>query len=201
MCISGNQEAWQKLYGEYYYLVKRVISCSAWSFQQAEQEELIQDLFLELVEVLPSFRQQSSLATFIVQIAKHQCISLLRKKTAQKRGGGANPVSMEELVIDGEKQKLMDNAAVNDEPLSIVLNKEETAHLKYTFDIIPDSCKEILKLRYVKDMSYEEISNSLSLPLGTVCSRIQRCIVAFKKAYEQPMVLWGVDTIGQPSES
>lgn len=198
-CINGEQVAWQELYKHYFPIVTRTVNWSGWSFSVAEREELVQDVFLELVEILPSFREQSSLSTFIIRIAKNHCISLLRKKTAQKRGGGVETVSIEEMILNGGSVSIDGDGKFLD-PLIAVLNREDIAKFEKTFEHIDESCRKILHLRYIDDKSYDEICHDLSLPLGTVCSRIKRCIISFKKIYEHMQKSNGVESYGYTSQ-
>lgn len=197
-CTSGDQFAWQELYKQCFPVVTRTVNWSGWSFSRAEREELVQDVFLELVEILPSFRQQSSLSTFLIQIAKNHCISLLRKKTAQKRGGGQETVPIEDVILNEKSVSISDNGRYLN-PLEGVLNQESVLKLKTTFDSIDEPCRKILYLRYIEDKSYNDICHILSLPMGTVCSRIKRCIIAFKEIYEKIQRSDGVESYGKTS--
>lgn len=182
-CLRGNQHAWQELYQKYHLCVIRTVSWAGWSFTKSEQEELVQDVFLELINTLPNFRMDCSLFTFLAQIAKGKCISLLRKKTAQKRKEEIRAVSLENLEQDGNYgSRLWDCGEM--EPLDMIISQEEIFKLKQVFESLSSACKEILNLRYIHEKSYEQLCHDLELPLGTVCSRLKRCIIAFKKSYE-----------------
>lgn len=178
-CTRGDELAWRMLYERYHGPVSRAVAWAGWSFSRSEQEELVQDVFLELVKVLPAFRFQSSLATFVTQIARNRCISLLRSRSALKRGGREESLDPLE---DGGAPLYGDRPP---EPLSEIISREEEDLLRRTFENLSLQCREILALRYYEEKSYEEISRKLSLPLGTTCSRLKRCVTAFRRAYER----------------
>ncbi|MBM3465791.1 MAG: sigma-70 family RNA polymerase sigma factor, partial [Armatimonadetes bacterium] len=66
-------------------------------------------------------------------------------------------------------------------PADEVLAMEDAAELLKGVQTLSPDCQTILRLRYYKDMSYDEICGSLGLPLGTVCSRLKRCLDRLKK--------------------
>ena len=51
-------------------------------------------------------------------------------------------------------------------------------------NLSPD-CREVIKRRYFQDLSYKEICTELDLPLGTVCSRLKRCLTRLKEIYNK----------------
>jgi RNA polymerase sigma-70 factor (ECF subfamily) len=177
-CVDGSEEAWGKLYRLYCGRVRRIVAWSRWRFTDTEVEDHVQEVFMELIKALKNFRGESSLNTFLTRLAKNKCISALRRKTAQKRG-------REELIC------LEDRRGESDEPVVVAVDKcptpeqaylmrEEMSTVTRAMERISEDCRKIIALRYFQERSYEEICQHLDLPLGTVCSRLKRCLAKLK---------------------
>lgn len=180
-CLRGDEAAWEEVYRRYYGRVKRVIGWKRWGFSPIEVEDGVQEVFLQLVRALPRFRGEASLATFLTRLARNRCISHLRKKTALKRG-------REELgrALDGPEDERPRAPAVESGPgpEEAVMAEEEARQVAEALDRLSDDCQVILRLRYYRQMSYKEICQALGLPLGTVCSRLKRCLARLHREME-----------------
>jgi len=177
-CVEGSEEAWARLYRQYYGRVRRIVAWSRWRFTDTEVEDHVQEVFMELIKALKTFRGEASLNTFLTRLAKNKCISALRRKTAQKRG-------KEELIC------LEDRRGESDEPVIVAVDKgptpeqvyimaEEMSVVTSAMEKIGEDCRKIIALRYFQERSYDEICHHLDLPLGTVCSRLKRCLAKLK---------------------
>jgi RNA polymerase sigma-70 factor (ECF subfamily) len=182
-CIAGDERCWEGLYRRYYSHVRRTVAWPRWQFSRSEVEDYVQEVFLELMRALPSFRGEASLPTFLTRLAKNKCVSQIRRKTALKR-------VREEVGYALEERK-----GSSDEPLAIavaegpgpegeMLAQEEAAGVLKALQTLSPDCQRILQLRYYRELSYDEICTSLGLPLGTVCSRLKRCLERLKKVVE-----------------
>lgn len=179
-CLRGDESCWEGIYRRYQGLVRRTVAWPRWKFTPAEIEDNVQEVFLELMRALPTFRGEAGLPTFLTRLAKNKCVSQIRRKTAQKRG-------REEVGYALEERK-----GAEDEPLALavdkrpgpeeeVLSREEAAGVLVAMRALNPDCQSILELRYFRELSYDEICSSLGLPLGTVCSRLKRCLERLKK--------------------
>jgi RNA polymerase sigma-70 factor, ECF subfamily len=170
-CKSGDEGAWHRLYKNYYAKVRCTIGFPLWRFSPSETEDLIQESFLEILRSLPSFRGDSALSTFIVRIAKNVCISYLRKKTALKRPKCVSP--------DPEMQHYLLPSSNYDYDAALIHN-EELDFLKSGLTRVTPDCQTIIKLRYFEEKSYEELVSLMNLPLGTISSRLKRCLLKLR---------------------
>lgn len=179
-CVSGDARCWDALYRRYYGHVRRVVAWPRWRFTPSEVEDYTQEVFLELVRSLPSFRGEASMSTFLTRLAKNRCVSQIRRKTAQKRVREEVGYLLEER--KGATEEPIALAISRDpSPADEVLALEEAAEILKGLQTLNPDCQAILRLRYYQDMSYDEICTSLGLPLGTVCSRLKRCLERLKK--------------------
>lgn len=184
LCLSGDGTAWEELYRLHYARVRRIIGFKRWGFSNNEVEDGIQEVFLEVVRSLPRFRSEANLTTFISRLAKNRCISHLRKKTALKRG-------KEELGYVLEEGRGGDDApralAVEDSPTpeGALLGQQDAKALVDAMEQLGPDCQQIVRLRYFHQQSYNEICALLELPLGTVCSRLKRCLLKLRALLER----------------
>lgn len=184
LAIEGNEDAWREVYRRYYSRVKRVVAWKKWHFKYAEVEEITQDIFLELVKALPRFRREASLSTFLTRLAKNKCISVLRRKGAQKRAREEYHFVFDEKPHDNENRWVYAESDIG-KPEKELLFGEEASLMMEALSQLSGDCREIISKRYFDDLAYKEICQALDLPLGTVCSRLKRCLSKLRKKYAE----------------
>lgn len=179
-CLNGDQAAWVELYRAYYPQIRFVVGWKRWGFSKNEVEDGIQEVFTELVRSLPSFRSEAKLSTFVERLARNRCISHLRKRSALKRPKETQNVELEEGRGEEGMGKLHLKSS-DGSPEDTVLSEESQGEVMLALAELPEACRRIITLRYYRQMSYQEICSVLELPLGTVCSRLKRCLNKLKK--------------------
>ncbi len=130
--------------------------------------DIAQDVFIKVYQSLEKFNPTYKFSSWLFTVAKNCTIDALRK--SQK-----NLVSLEEALGEDESGpglQIEDSDSPN--PERLLLNKELGFHLKEALSELPSVYREVIILRHVQDKSYEEISEILELPLGTVKNRIFR---------------------------
>ncbi len=186
-CLNGNSGAWDELYRLYYAKIRRIIGFRRWGFSANEVEDGIQEVFLEVVRSLPRFRGEANLSTFITRLAKNRCISHLRKKTALKRGKEELGYVLEEGKGEDEGPRALAVEPGAGPEETLLGNHDARALVKALEELGPD-CQQIIRLRYFQQQSYNEICGLLELPLGTVCSRLKRCLMKLKSLLDKEQV-------------
>lgn len=180
-CLWGNEAAWEELYKRYYKLVRKIIFYPRWNFKFELAEDLVQEVFIEIVKALKNFRSSCKLSTFIAKIAQNKCISILRKELSQKKIKNELLISLEEKhSSDGGFIQIASSQAG---PEEIFLRNAEAEKIKKALKNLKKECFSVLYLRYFEEKSYREIADTLNLPLGTVCIQIKRCLQTFRKFY------------------
>ncbi|CAN0398226.1 unnamed protein product [Phaeothamnion confervicola] len=186
-CRGGDTTAWEDLYRAHYARVRRIVGWKRWGFSNNEVEDGIQEVFVEVIRSLPRFRGESNLSTFVTRLARNRCISHLRKKTAQKRG-------KEELgyvIEEGKEEEGQPRALAIDSgqtPEDTVISEQEAGLLAHSLEHLSPECQQIVRLRYFCQQSYNEMCALLDLPLGTVCSRLKRCLGKLRALMEKELV-------------
>jgi len=134
----------------------------------ATAQDVVQETMLKAWANLKRFRFQSEFGTWLYRIAMNTAKDKLRRA---KRA----PLSSDELRESGYEpaQDSFEESSIHREDLRHALHRLSPAH------------RQILLLRDAEDFSYEEIAQILSLPVGTVRSRINRAREQLRKYYLQ----------------
>jgi RNA polymerase sigma-70 factor (ECF subfamily) len=129
-----------------------------------EAEDILQDSFISIWKHLNEFDNRLNLSSWIYRIVHNQTISAIRKR---KSFGKDRTVAIEEAT-----------EVVADSESDTGINKEEL--IKKVLDQLPLMYKEVLVLKFLENMRYEDISDVLKIPEGTVATRINRAKKAFQ---------------------
>ena len=143
------------------HMVGRVVS------NEAEREEVCQDVFLKVYNSLGMFAFQSKLSTWIATIAYRHALNHLRGRR----------LPMIELPKD-------DSAAVfieTETPETAMSETDLNDHVKKLIERLPVQYKMIINLYHIEEMSYAEIGAIMELPEGTVKSHLFRARALLKE--------------------
>jgi len=133
-----------------------------------DRKDLAQDIYLKVFNKLSGFRFESKLSTWIAQIGYNTCLSYLEKKKLVLPG--RFPQS-ETDVLERLSNK---SNALNNETENIISKKELSFILSTEIENLPPVYKTLIALYHNQDMSYDEISEIVQLPVGTVKSYLFR---------------------------
>ena len=160
---QGDQEAFAQLIRLY---EKRIFALTLRMCKNpADAEEAAQEAFLAVWQGLAFFRGDSSFSTWLYRLASNACVDLLRREGRHRSAAGPS-LNDEDVFVD----------AVDPAPTPHML--AEQAELRRQIEeglaALPEDYRQVLILREIHQRSYDEISEILSLDLGTVKSRINR---------------------------
>lgn len=168
---SGDRNAFGKLVeanqGRIYQLCYRMTG------NPEDAADLTQDAFLNAWRSLSGFGGQSAFSTWLYRLASNACIDFLRREKRR----GALSMTLED---DREDDRQAD---VPDERFSPqrALEREETRRaVREGLAALSPEHREIMLLREIEGLSYQEIGQRLSLEEGTVKSRIARARMALR---------------------
>lgn len=136
--------------------------------------DLAQETFLNAWRGLSSFQGNSSFSTWVYRLASNACIDFLRKR--KRRQQGESPHS-----LDDEEAPLSEPADPRGSPEEELERRELRRAVERGLQALPDHHRQVLVMRELSGMSYQEIGAVLDLDLGTVKSRIARARLALKK--------------------
>lgn len=173
-CGQGDPAAWEELFNQHYDPTCRFIWQLSNDFSREDAQEICQETFLSVIRNLKSFNHQSRFQTWLFRIAANKARDYREKMHAAKRGGGQQPLSLQQE--DPNTGLSLDPAAASPSP-DLALLASERAELVYQgLEQLGEHCREVIDLRYFGDLSYEEISQSLGLNVKTVSSRLSKCL-------------------------
>ncbi len=163
--INGDQDAFawlmKKYKGPLQNLIYRMVS------DKNEIEDLIQEVFIKAFNSLKNYNQEYAFSTWIYRIAINNTIDYLRKK------------KIETFSIDSEgdddedrpKFEIPDTSYSAD--ANIILEQRQQI-INDAINSLPEKYKQVIELRHKEELSYEEISEILGLPIGTVKAHLFR---------------------------
>lgn len=167
--LAGNTDAYGQLVERYWSRIYSRVHALLNNHEDAE--EVTQDAFIKALERLQDFRWEASFSTWLYQIASN--LARNRYWHRRRRGAGRN-ISLD-LPITEDGGCLQDLIADQQhDPARKLHWSEFTDDIERHLARMPDPHREIMSLRLMDHLSYEEIAQALCIPVGTVKSRIAR---------------------------
>jgi len=137
-----------------------------------DAEEVTQDAFMRAHKGLENFRGDSSFSTWLFQIATNLAHNKYWYWWRRKRD---QSISLGQKLSDESESTLVDILpAEGENPGETAVTQELVDRIAECMNYLTPKHKEILTLRNVKNLSYEEIADHLGISVGTVKSRIAR---------------------------
>ena len=161
-CREGDDGAWRELverFSRYVY----AIAVQAFRLPAQDAEDVFQEVFARVYERLDSLRDDEAVRPWIAQLTRRLCVDRLR-------AGAREQPADEEL----------NEAAAED----VLVRLEDAFDVHEALASLPESCQEILDRFFARDESYRTIGDALSLPAGTIASRISRCLDKLRTIFE-----------------
>jgi RNA polymerase sigma-70 factor (ECF subfamily) len=157
---AGDSRAFAEIVRRYQRAIYRV----AYGFTRvpADADDLAQETFVRAYQAIKRFRVGEPLYPWLARIASNLALSLLRRRRRR-------PESALEPLVEAGMQW-----GVEDDPGRSVIDRERRQHLQEAMAELKPEHQSVLVLRAVQEMSYEEIAQTLKVPLGTVMSRLSR---------------------------
>ena len=160
---KGDQDAFEALVRLY---EKRVFALTSRMCRNSEDAaEAAQEAFLAAWQGLPFFRGDASFSTWLYRLTSNACVDLLRREGRHRSAAGPS-FNDEELNID------VPDAAPS--PQEAVEQRELRRQIEAGLQALSPDHRQVLLLREMHQLSYDEIAEALSLDVGTVKSRISR---------------------------
>lgn len=150
---NGNREAFSKLVQIY---LRRIYKTAYFFLRNVDDaEDVCQTTFMNAYRHIKTFNESKPLFPYLYRTVKNTCINQLRKKQSSTL---TNP---KHLKADPKYS-----------PEQIAENSYSEELLHRALDKLPPDSREILMLKYWNNLGYREIAEVLSIPEGTVMSRI-----------------------------
>ena len=141
--------------------------------------DLTQETFIKAFNALPRFKFEYPFSRWLYKIASNRCIDHLRRKRFQA-------VSLDQPINTNDGGEVtMDPPDKEPGADELLLAKERAEMLRDALATLPEKYQIVIKMRHEEELEYQEISEKLKLPLGTVKAHLFR---ARKLLYKKLLV-------------
>lgn len=150
--------------------------------------EITQEAMLKIIEHLGQYNGQSAILTWMIRIVMNLSISHLRKMKRRRtislegsdaNGSGGLARGDGEDLVASLRQRIADE---REPPAPVRVEQNERLELaEEALERLDEDFRAVLILRDINDMDYRQIAESLSVPIGTVKSRLFRARLALRK--------------------
>ena len=149
------------------YYIRRISGVS-----HEEAEDMLQEIFVKMYANLNSFDISLKFSSWAYRIAHNHVISSHRKKKARPDG----------VSFDADESLVTKLASSLD--LELELDQQFLhEHIESLFDKLDVKYREVMVLKYFEEKSYDEISDILKKPVGTIGTLLNRAKKQFKELY------------------
>jgi RNA polymerase sigma factor (sigma-70 family) len=164
--LKGDQMAYSQLLDLYresiYYLVLKMVNSNEYA------EDLTIEVFGKAFSNLKQYQPNYAFSTWLYRIATNNCIDFIRKQRI-------STTSLDLAFNDDNGEKLyiqVESHGLNPEETAI--KKQKNKYLKEIVKKLKPHYRQLIELRYFKELSYEEIADEMEMPLGTVKAQLFR---------------------------
>jgi RNA polymerase sigma-70 factor (ECF subfamily) len=179
---KGDREAFNELVKQY---EKQVINIAYGMLSDREDSfDAAQEVFIRIYKSIGSFKGQSSLTTWIYRVTANICNDMLRKRQRTAKTVSIYPSEDDE---DAQLMELRDDSPTPEEVLE---RNEAQKAVREGIASLSDDFRAVITLCDMEGLSYEDAAAVLSVPHGTVKSRLNRARNALKKKLSEKRELF-----------
>lgn len=162
---NGSQKAYAELMGLYrdtiYFMLLKMTG------HAEDAEDLTIEAFGKAFKNIAQYTPDYAFSTWLFKIASNNCIDHMRKKKKNVLVQESN----EEISESGNVKNLPSETS---DPEENLIKNQKVKLMREVVEKLKPRYKQLVELRYFKEFSYEEISEELDLPLGTVKAQLFR---------------------------
>jgi RNA polymerase sigma-70 factor (ECF subfamily) len=141
-------------------------------YEKVNDKELAKDLTIESLgkafNKLHLYTPIYTFSTWLFTVARNHCIDYLRKNKL-------STISIDKIILNSEgKATNLDLKSSDLNPEQKLEKKQRIAMLRQVVDSLKPNYRTLVKLRYFKEMTYDEIAKKLDIPIGTVKAQLHR---------------------------
>ncbi|MDB5938383.1 MAG: polymerase, sigma-24 subunit, RpoE [Polaromonas sp.] len=166
--VAGDQKAFELLVIKYQRRIQRLIGRMVRDVDLVE--DIAQETFIRAYRALGQFRGEAQFFTWLYRIAvntaKKALMDLKRNPTVSENAYKSDD--------DDETSRVENELTSPETPETVLASKEIANIINQAMQDLPEELREAITLREIEGLSYEEISEAMDCPIGTVRSRIFR---------------------------
>ena len=167
----GDTDAWEHLVDKYYdkifaYCFRRTYG------NRSLASDLTQDIFLKLIQVIPTYAYKGKFYNYLYTIAVNHCNAIVKKKKLE--------------VVEFDERFLADKLETVE---NLLVRQEESQLIQTALNRLPDIQREALILRYYQDLSFKEISEITGVSINTALGRMRYAVINLRKIIEKNQII------------
>ena len=166
--VAGDHKAFELLVIKYQRRVQRLIGRMVRDVDLVE--DIAQETFIRAYRALAQFRGDAQFYTWLYRIAvntaKKSLMDLKRNPTVSENSFKSDD--------DDETSRVENELTSSETPDALLASKEIAQIINTALEALPEELRQAITLREIEGLSYEEISETMNCPIGTVRSRIFR---------------------------
>ena len=174
---SGKQLAYADLMDRYrdsiYYMMLKMVK------HPDDAEDLTLEAFGKAFNRLEQYTPTYAFSTWLYKIASNNCIDFIRKKRIH-----VTSMDNGHVTKDGERMQI-DAKSPGLTPEETFIHGQKVIHMRLLVSKLKPRYRQLVEKRYFEELSYEEISQELNLPLGTVKAQLFRARDFLSKMIEK----------------
>jgi len=166
----GDQKAFEMLVVKYQRRIERLIARMVRDVDLVE--DIAQETFIRAYRALPTFRGESAFYTWLYRIAVN---TAKKAMIGLKRDPLITEAAMASMGDDDDETSRVENELSDGEtPESVLASRQIAETVNTAIEALSEDLRQAITLREIEGLSYEEISELMNCPIGTVRSRIFR---------------------------
>lgn len=173
---KNNRRGLELIYDRY----KKYVYSIAYHYSGNKEDalDITQEVFISVFKAMGSFKEQYSLLPWIKKITVNKCLNFIR--------GKKESVSLNQTTESGDElQNIISSDEITE---SSVVCKDTKKAVEDAIIKLPDRERMAVLLRHMKQMKYEDIAQSMKLPIGTVKTLIHNG----RKSIKQNLISQGI---------
>lgn len=135
-----------------------------WDFSHAEGEDILQEVFIKTYTHINEYNSELSFSVWIYRIAHNTIVDTFRRNTKR--------IS---ISLDDEEYESLRASLTSDEDISENLKEKDMREVvEKSLAYLSEEQREVIILKYIEERNYDEISDILRIPIGTVWTILHR---------------------------
>jgi len=182
LCKEGNVDAFESLVGKYQKKMFNIAYRMIGNYEDAC--EIVQDTFVSAYKGVKNFEGKARFSTWLYAIVVNLSRNRLRQLKIQR---SREAFSIDDPVDSVDAAIKREIASYEPSILERLERKDVQRNVQDCIDTLDNELKEVLVLRDIQGFSYDEITDMLKIPVGTVKSRLFRAREALKDCLKKVM--------------
>ena len=174
LAVSGNTDAFGEIVGRWERKIFAL--CFGMLGSEDDAKDAAQETFIAAYRNLSGFRGDAKLSSWLHRIAVNQCLTIKRRAKAR---------SEEFIDDDSETSDRRFVAAPAKSPARVTEQTERQKLVRQAVTSLPVELREVVVMKEFEEMTFQEISETLDLPLSTVKSRLYTALKQLKMKLER----------------